>query len=305
MKKLIFSNLIFLAVLLLLTTPACKKSDDATPTDTQTVQAAAEDNSSSLAESDDAVDATGDLMQNTQVSNRLGKEIPAGGKVTADSVKLNSGIVITITPKSDTTPGQMVIDFGTTGIEFRGRVRKGKITITYTGRYLENGKQQVITFQNYAVAPKGSTQFILFDNATRKTLIHTVSGGIYATQIAVENAKLTYPDNTTLSWSGTRTRTYDTNGTPLNLTDDNFTVSGTYTGVNRKGVSYSVVSDPATPLFYSVGCYATSGVVPVKGKLTITSVGGVASVIDYGDGTCDRKATIAIGSKDPIEFTIK
>ncbi|MBC8111967.1 MAG: hypothetical protein H7Y04_12975, partial [Verrucomicrobia bacterium] len=252
----------------------------------------AQDQTASLAESDDAVDASGEIMADASVSSKMTRT--AGGKLTetAETITLPSGIIVTITPKSGNSAGELVIDFGSTGIAYRSRLRKGKVKIAYTGKYRENNAQQILTFENYAVAPVGTTTFIVVDNATKKTVSHVINGSIYTTTIKAENAKLTYPDGSIVSWNSDRVRNWDVKNTLFDYTDDEATLSGTFNGTNRNGVSYSVTSTPNSPLLYKLACLATSGSVPVQGKMTITPAGGVAREIDFGNGSCDRNATL-------------
>ena len=94
-------------------------------------------------------------------------------------------------------------------------------------------------------------------------------------------------DKSTIIRNSTRTRErIDTNGTPHIFWDDKFSITGSTAGVNAKGVAYTV--EITTPLIiYNNYPYF------VQGTVTTTTQTRTA-VLDYGDGTKDRKATLTI-----------
>ena len=97
-------------------------------------------------------------------------------------------------------------------------------------------------------------------------------------------------DKSTIIRNATRTRTrISDNGTPKIFWDDEFSISGSTTGVNAKGVAYTV--EITSPLigYNNVKFF-------VKGTITTTAQTRTA-VLDYGDGTRDNKATLTINGK--------
>jgi hypothetical protein len=266
---------------------ACKKMTEETKNDPN--ETATQDNTSALYESDDAVGLSENVMR--EKNTEMARTSEGNRETSVTQSQAVCGATVTFTPvnKTNNTPGSIVIDFGTGKTCSDGRIRKGKILISFTGKYQEAGKTQIITFDNYSVN----------DNKVegKKTLTHVVEGNTkIITTIKVENAKITYTDGTIVSWNSNRLRTYDTKGTITDLNDDELTVTGTFDGVTKKGKSYTAIVDPATPLLYKYACLATSGTFPVSGKLTVTPQGLQARVIDYGTGTCDKKATITVGN---------
>jgi hypothetical protein len=72
--------------------------------------------------------------------------------------------------------------------------------------------------------------------------------------------------------------------------DDVYLIEGSTTGTSARGSSYSAVI--TTPLRKANACpWIESGVV------TITPRNKKTRTIDFGDGTCDNKATVTIEGK--------
>lgn len=86
-----------------------------------------------------------------------------------------------------------------------------------------------------------------------------------------------------IQWSTERTVNTENAGQP----DEVITVSGTASGVSRLGLGYTTTI--TSPLVKYTDC-AYIG----KGTIEITPSGKEPRIIDYGDGTCDNKATLTI-----------
>jgi hypothetical protein len=109
---------------------ACKKEDEK-PNATDT---AVEDNSTSLAESDDILAITESVMTTNMANMRLSAE--------EETTSNHCEAVVTV----DKTAKKITIDFGTGKTCDDGRTRKGKIYIDYTGKYRVAG-----TFTNHYI----------------------------------------------------------------------------------------------------------------------------------------------------------
>ena len=97
-------------------------------------------------------------------------------------------------------------------------------------------------------------------------------------------------------WNSDRTISMNL-GDLVNLYDDYSLVSGTASGTNRNGKDFSV--DITTALKRTVVCQWIS-----EGAMTIKIQDKKDRTVDYGNGTCDNKATVTIDG-NTFEFTLQ
>jgi len=261
-------QLLSLAAIVLLALAACKK-DEAEPLDLDYTSAS--DNAR-------AEDAFSDML--TQVD----KAVEDNGLRSADDA-----CDPTVTFDTIASPRTITIDFGPVNCTAtNGRMRRGQILVTYTGRYRDPGTVITITPQNYYVnnnhvqGTKTVTNMGLDQNGH---LYYTVS----------VNGSLTAADG---SWTSThqasRVRTWIQGSDTPTLLDDIYEITGSGSGVNRNGVSYTV--NITNALRVVVGCpFITSGTVQ------ITPQDRPTRTIDYGNGSCDGIITITVNGNT---FTI-
>ena len=98
-------------------------------------------------------------------------------------------------------------------------------------------------------------------------------------------------DSLSVSKDFSRTRTWISGeDTPRFHGDDEYLIEGFASGVNRKGISYTRTI--TSPLRTAVVCRWIK-----SGTVQILADGTAGILIDYGDGSCDNKATVTIGSE--------
>jgi uncharacterized membrane protein len=188
----------------------------------------------------------------------------------------------------DTTsnPKTVLIDFGTnecTGND--GRVRKGILHITYTGRYREAGTVITITPENYSV--NGN---LIEGQKTIENLGLNNNGQLHYS-IAVSGT-VTAPGNAwTISWTANRIRTWLEGQNTASVWDDVYEISGNGSGVNRNGVPYTTTITQA--LRAEIGCPWL-----VSGKVTIQPEDYATRFIDFGDGACDSGFTVTVNGQE-------
>lgn len=278
MKKVVLNTIAYAVAAGILFT-ACKKEDE---TPVQPSETAVEDNGNAMAESDEVLGISEEEMNSNYSNMRI--------DATHETHENTHGATVTFTPKGSNETGNILIDFGTTGIKSPkdGKTRKGKILITFTGKYRTPGTTQTITFDNYQV------------NGNKvegtKVLTHKAENGTYSTTIVVTGGKISYTDNSILEWNSERVRTWNLNSTPLNFEDDEFTVSGTASGKSRDGKSFSSIIPVATPLLWKVSCFNESRFVAVSGIMKVTPEGVLERTVDFGNGTCDRDVVVSAGN---------
>ena len=204
-------------------------------------------------------------------------------KVQSDvSTTVSDSVLVTVDkPDAASYPKTVTIDFGTNGFTGkRGNVLKGKIIITISNKMTIAESSRTITFDNFSVN----------DNAIKGKKVVTYKGD--ATWTVSASDTITKVDGSVVIWNSERTRTrISDNQTPAIFWDDSFAITGTSTGVNAKGVAYTMTIDSAFPL-------TTDGAYPhfTTGKVSIVTDEKTA-LVDYGDGTKDDIATITVDEK--------
>lgn len=191
----------------------------------------------------------------------------------------------TVTFDTTSAPRTITLDFGTVNCTaVNGRLRRGRILVSYTGRYRDVGTVITITPENYHVN----------DNLVQgtKTVTNLGPNGEGQLQFSVSvNGSLTAADG---SWTAThvanRTRTWIAGqGTP-GLSDDVYLITGGGSGVNRNGQAYSVSITNA--LRVALDCPTIT-----QGTVQITPSGRPVRIIDYGNGTCDGSFTVTVNGQ--------
>ncbi|MEI6556505.1 MAG: hypothetical protein WCL70_13025 [Paludibacter sp.] len=184
-------------------------------------------------------------------------------------------------PDSLNFPKIITIDFGTAGyIDDRGDTLKGKIIITVSDRLWKSGATKTIKPVDFYVNAnniKGIKSIVNNGLNTSKHPSMTVT--VSDTIVRV--------DKSTIIRNSTRTRErIDNGGTPRFFWDDKFSITGTTIGINAKGIAYSIVITNPLIIYNNYPYF-------VQGTVTATTQTRTA-VLDYGDGTKDRKATLTI-----------
>ncbi len=245
------------------------------------------DDLATVAVSSDATTLTGGRED---VSGRADGTI----SVSDDRFKCATVTLVKATDNSLTSPhGTITIDFGTGCTGPNGKVRKGKIIVEYKGRRFLPNSRIITTFSGYSVdgiAIEGT-----------RTLTNTSASETAAISFSIveDGMKVTYPDGTFATRTANRVRTWNRTANPL---EDSWTVSGSASGANRKGKTYTMTI--TKDLVYKRSCAITNKVfIPVQGTKELT-VDSKKVTLDYGTGTCDNIVTITInGKSNDVETT--
>lgn len=203
----------------------------------------------------------------------------------AESKGLNKGGYPIITIDTISTPRTMRIDYGTSNyLCTDGNYRRGAILVSWTGRYRATGS--VITI--------GFDQFYHNDNHVEGSKVITNNGrnsdnNLYYT--IVVNATITTPDGLSHTWNSNRTRTWTRGELTMGPLDDEYEITGSTSGVNRKGIAYTATITKKLTIWLRCEWRIVSGTIDVSpaGKATRT--------IDFGEGACDRLVTVTINGK--------
>lgn len=212
-----------------------------------------------------------------------------GSRDIAQTTNILSCATVTVTPGA--FPKTITIDFGTAGCTSpNGVYRKGKINVVLSDSIRRTGSTAVMTFDNYYVN--------LFKIEGTATWTNTSSAGTFSWTRKVENGKVTAPDGRYWLHSGLRS-VVQTSGssTPLNLLDDVYSITGNHTVTNAAGKTRT--ANVLEALQKKTICENID-----KGKIKIEGSAHYA-VIDFGDGSCDRVATISIDGRAPRTILLR
>lgn len=271
MKKnpVISPNLsVWIAFVLLLSLAACSNRKSVR----ESFQTSTEDNAAAELESSVIVDAlNATARQGGQKTDSLGAWLPSCATATLDT---------TVSPRT------LVIDFGSTNClcsNWDNKNRRGKLIATWTGRYRDAGTVITHRSENYYV---DNNKLVWNHSATNNG---PGSNGNYTFTVKAENCSYETTDGT-ITWNSTRTREWTQGYSTLTPNDDVYVITGSASGKNRQGDDYTISIEEG--LKKIIGCKWF-----VSGKMTLTS-DSKERKLDYGDGTCDNKATLTYNNKD-------
>lgn len=208
-------------------------------------------------------------------------------EVELKSASLASCINITVHPNENGEfwPRNWTVEYsGGDCVFLSGNTKKGKINVSLTDFWKNEGSLRTITFEDY----------FMNDNQMEgtKTILNTglnENGKLSFTK-TVKDAKLTYADGTSITWASEKYSEMIAGSSTFLFADDVWSVTGSGNGVNLDGVKYGV--NITTPLIYKNGCFF-----PVSGTLEIDTEGQDLQIIDYGTGDCDNLATVTVGGE--------
>lgn len=243
--------------------------------------------------SSDASDVSTDAMAGISTTQLGGREASEPVTGFGDNERLKCA-TITITRTStnpDVPAGVISIVYPADGSckDARGRVRKGTITITYTGKRFMVGSKIVTTFSEYSVGG------VKIEGTHTLTNVTPVGNTAYPRfNFTIVGGKATFIDGKVVTREQNFTREWQRATTPG---QDKWVLlaGGTASGTNRNGKTYSM--EVTIDLVYSRACQLSNKVfIPVSGEKKFTSESKQVT-INYGTGTCDNIVTITINGK--------
>lgn len=199
---------------------------------------------------------------------------------------------ITYQNPAGTFPNVITLDWGSGCTGQDGRFRSGALVVEVSDSYFTEGSVRSITSQNYSV------NNWLVEGTRTVTNLGENSNGQLQWSVVVNNASITDPDGNIGTWSTDRVRTQIDGAETESLLDDSYEITGTASGVNRKGNSYTATI--TVPLTKNFDCrWVSSGVVEVTGQ------SGRTRTVDYGNGDCDNEATVSFANGSQREITLR
>jgi len=225
-------------------------------------------------------DANNTFMEAAADKNLLGNNFSLQPLTTNNILRTAT---VTVIPAAG-FPKTIVIDFGNGTISPNGVTRVGKINIELSDSVRKAGSKAVFTFTNYYVNK--------FKKEGTLTWTNTSTATTRSWQRKIDNGKVTAPDGSYWLHNGTRDVVQIAGAnTPNNLLDDIFLITGNHTVTNAAGKTRN--------------CYITEALQKkttcdniCTGKLKVEG-GANNAVIDFGNGDCDKTATISINGQEP------
>lgn len=282
-------NLKQLAVTFLITSniigfTSCKKTDS--PEQEKDEIATTLELSADQAISDNLTEDANDLFMSAASENNLLGQRPVSPTESLDVLGCGT---VTITPVTG-FPKYFVIDFGAGCTSANGITRKGKINIVLSDSLRKTGTTAVLTFDGYHVNGFKTEGTITWTNNSTAT--------IKGWQRKIEDGKVTSPAGKYWLHSGMKTVVQVAGyATPRILIDDVFSITGNHTISKSNGATRA--SSILEPLQKKTACENIS-----KGSIKMEGPNHYA-VVDFGDGSCDKNATVSIDGNTPIGFLLR
>ncbi|RYY71334.1 MAG: hypothetical protein EOO13_03490 [Chitinophagaceae bacterium] len=255
----------------------------------------------STANTDTGVEATFELGTDNAVADYMTEEDnDVLMEVTADQNLQGNGFgpanqldnlmpCATVTVSPTGFPKTILISFDSTCTSPRGLVRKGKIRIVISDSIRRPGSKAVMTFENYYVNG--------FKREATSTWTNTSIPPVRSWERKVENGKITSPSG--LFWLHTSIKnvTQTAGSSTANLLDDVFSIAGNGSVTNPVGITRTATI--TEPLQKKYSCANID-----KGRIRFQGPNHFA-VLDYGNGDCDRIATISIDGRPPRTIILR
>ena len=211
-------------------------------------------------------------------------QVSVNGTTGAATTTSSACATVTISPQDLTTwPKTVTIDYGSTGCTgINGWVRKGKISYTLNKLPRETGAVVTVSFDNYYVnGYKLEGSYSITNNGSSDANLNITT--------RLVNGKITYPDGKWYSRSSTINWQQVAGANTATILDDEFNVTGE--AVIKSSANNELITSSKTPLLRKVTCGNF-----VSGQLNV-AYNGIAGLLDFGSGACDKNATLSLGSR--------
>lgn len=187
----------------------------------------------------------------------------------------------------DSLTQKITIDYGTQNcLCSDGLNRRGKVIINSTGAWKSIGSSITVTLIDYYVQDM---------KVTGTKTVNINSNNSFS--ITVTGASIETPTGT-ISWNASRTIIQTKGFLTKNTTaDDEFEIIGNASGINRKGVGFSVSISNANPLLKRLSCTQKEF---VSGEVTILNDKGDTLIVNYDPDNskgCNKNAIVTINGK--------
>ncbi len=179
-------------------------------------------------------------------------------------------------------PHKLVIDFGAVNcVGVDGRARRGKILAQFDGNYPDQGTVINISFQEYFV----NDHRIAGSKQITNMGLNAAGNRVFKIEV---NGSVIKPGGLYFTWNSVRFREWkEGSATPLNPLDDLYVITGSTSGINTDGTSFSF--SIIKPLVRRLLCNWFE-----CGAIELTQPGVPKITIDFGNTGCDNNASISV-----------
>ncbi len=272
-------NLRLLAIIGMVVLASCSESEgvDTTETDLTT-----DDVEAVVLADDITADIDNVLEDDDSDFNLLGKGVDQSKSSVADCV------VRTVEENPNENTVTITLDFGEGCVGKRGREFSGKIIIVY--EKTDTGYSKSVTFEEFSIDGNqlGGAKSIVKvkENGNgNKEANHTV------------DLSLTLSTGEIVTLEGTRTREKIEGDDTFLRGDDVYSISGSWKFVNKDGIEF--MGTITENLRREYACkYIVSGITEI-------SKNGEVYTLDFGDGSCDNKATLTNANGESMEISLR
>jgi hypothetical protein len=246
-------------------------------------------------EADDDTESTTENNTATAIGNDLANISDEAGrtksissfKTTEETMVLTSCATLKFDTLVSGNQDSITVNFGASNCNGNdGNNRRGSVLIIYTGKYKDSLTTITITPLNYFVNDNGVS-----GSKTIKNLGHNAQG--HLVYDITENIVINKTNGKTITMNAKRQREWLTGESTLIWADDKYSITGTSSGSNSNGRSY--VSTITKPLIRDMGILCRKNF--ISGTIQHTPDKKPTRTIDYGNGSCDNKATVTINGK--------
>ncbi|HMG14326.1 MAG TPA: hypothetical protein VK590_02695, partial [Saprospiraceae bacterium] len=189
---------------------------------------------------------------------------------------------VTYANPQGTFPNTVTIDFGTGCLGKGGRTRAGQIIVTLTDAITNLGAVRTATLQNYSV------DGVKIEGKKILTNLGANAAGNITLSRKVEGVVVTFLDGSIASWDAQQTITFIAGFGTKQISDDIIDVTGSGSGINKKGKSFSY--NILEALHKDKSCKWIE-----QGKAEI-KINDKTMTIDFGNGDCDRNAQLTLAN---------
>tara|TARA_B100001029_G_C14972655_1_gene401204 strand:+ start:37 stop:852 length:816 start_codon:yes stop_codon:yes gene_type:complete len=218
----------------------------------------------------------GRIVEDAFIDNGTVKSCPNYTLINADSTNMDT----------------IIIDFGDGNPDdclSYGKERRGKIIITFTGKYKDSLSVIRTTFDRYYVNDNWIQGERILTNNGRN------SEGNITFSIEVIGANIR--GNGTINWESSRTREwiagYNTFSNPF---DDRYIVSGSARGNSRSGQEFNV--NITENLIVDLSCLNSNSCIITSGEAELVPDGFSTRMINYGDSICDCNYSVSLNGTE-------
>ena len=182
------------------------------------------------------------------------------------------------------------INFGSENYLHNGKLRNGKINITYTGKYRDANSVIISTFDNYHVNNN------LVQGRMTMTNKGTNNNGNMWFTIDVDSASIS-TSNGRIDWQSNRKKEWVEGQDTYNISDDEYKITGTANGNGVNGNTFTMTITDT--LHVDLGCLPSC--IIKTGTAKISPNNYIDRIISYGDSLCDCNFNILLsGDTYPI-----